>query len=79
MNDVMPTMNLDDYDLEKHKQHLKTIATELVKYPHSKKMMDTFDDIKAIKYAPPSKILPKGSADYQEMVNDPEFKKRWAK
>ncbi len=31
MNDIMPTMNLDDYDLEKHKQHLKTIATELAR------------------------------------------------
>ena len=76
-NDVIPTMNLDDYDLEKHKQNLKIITTELQKHAHTKKMKDALDDIEAIQYAPPSKVLPKGSVEYREIMADPSFKKRW--
>ena len=79
LNDVMPTMNLDDYDIEKHKENMKIITDELQKYPQRKKMKDVLENIELLKYAPPSRVLPKGGLEYQEMVNDPEFRKRWSK
>lgn len=79
LNDVMPTMNLDDYDVEKHKERMKIITDELVKYPQKKKMKDVLENIELLKHAPPSRVLPKGGLEYQKMVNDPEFRKRWAK
>lgn len=79
LNDVMPTMNLNDYDLDKHQQRMKIITDELVKYPQRKKMVNVLENIDLLKHAPPSKVLPKGGLEYREMVNDPEFRKRWAK
>jgi hypothetical protein len=79
MNDIMPTMNLDDYDLKKHKQQLKTITTELAKHFHSKKIKDALEDIRAIQNAPPSRVLPNGSLEYRELISDPAFIKRWGK
>lgn len=78
LNDVMPTMNLDDYSVENHKKNFNIIKSELLKYPQQQKMKQVLEDIDLIKTAPPSKLLPKGGYDYQEMVNDPEFRKRWA-
>jgi hypothetical protein len=31
-----------------------------------------------LKYAPPSKVLPKGGTEYRQLTDDPEFRKRWA-
>jgi hypothetical protein len=36
VNDVMPTMHLDDYDLSKHKERLKTVLSSLTSVPWSK-------------------------------------------
>ncbi len=36
MNDVMPTMNFDDYDIDKHRQNMKKLIGEIQKYPHKK-------------------------------------------
>ena len=36
------------------------------------------ENIDLIKHAPPSRVLPKGGIEYQELINDPEFRKRWA-
>ena len=79
LNDVMPTMNLDDYDLTNHKRQLKTITTELAKHLHSKKIKDALEDIRAIQNAPPSRVLPNGSLEYRELISDPAFIKRWKK
>ncbi len=36
VNDVMPTMHLDDYDLSKHKQRFKEVLSHLMDIPGSK-------------------------------------------
>jgi hypothetical protein len=76
INDVMPTMNLDDYSISQHKEHLKAIADELYTYPHTKNMKQL---IGAIEYMPPTKAMKSGGIHYQNLVNDPEFQQRWAK
>lgn len=78
LNDVMPTMELDDYSIQDHKKHLEIIKDELQKYPQRKKMKSVLEDVDLMKHAPPSRVLPKGGIDYRELTNDPEFKKRWA-
>ena len=74
LNDVMPTMNLDDYSIQRHKQHMNIIINELYKYPHNKAIKTLISELK---YLPPTKPLKTGGVEYQKMVNDPEFKKRW--
>ena len=76
MNDVMPTMNLEDYDVYKHKENMKIITNELHKHFHSKQMKDLINELE---YAPPTKPLKTGGRHYQEYTNDPEFNKRWNK
>ncbi len=75
MNDVMPTMRLDDYDLKKHREQLKIISDELQKYPHKKTMDRVINDLE---YSFPTRALKTGGKQYQDLVNDPEFRKRWA-
>lgn len=79
LNDIMPTMHLRDYDAGKHKEHMEIIMNELPKHIHGKKMADALYNIDLLKWAPPSKVLPKGGLGYRKLVNDPEFKKRWSK
>lgn len=79
LNDVMPTVDFEDYDLEKHQDNMKIITDELQKYPQRKKMRDVLENIELLKHAPPSRVLPKGGIEYREMVNDPEFRQRWSK
>lgn len=74
LNDVMPTMNLEDYHVEAHKENLKTIVKELYKYPHNQ---HTKSVISELEYMPPSKALKTGGVHYQNLVNDPEFQERW--
>lgn len=74
LNDVMPTMNLDDYDMETHKEKIKTVIAELHKYPHSR---HTKNIISELEYMPPSKALKSGGIHYQNLVSDPEFQERW--
>lgn len=74
LNDVMPTMNLDDYSIEKHKKHVQLITNELLKYPHNKAMKNLIGELE---YLPPTKNLKSGGIQYQKQVNEPEFKKRW--
>lgn len=74
LNDVMPTMNLEDYNMETHKENLKTVIKELYKYPHNK---HTKSMIGELEYMPPSKALKSGGIHYQDLVNDPEFQERW--
>lgn len=76
LNDVMPTMNLDDYSIQQHKQHMQKITDELSKYPHNKAMKILIGELK---YLPPTKPLKQGGIEYQKLVNDPEFQKRWSK
>lgn len=76
LNDVMPTMNISDYDIDLHKENMKIITHELQKYPQKQKIKQALEELK---YAPPSNLLPKGGIKYQEMINDPDFKKRWSK
>jgi len=75
MNDVMPTMNLDDYDLDNHKKHLKIITNELAKHHHTRDMKAVINELE---YAPPSTALKRGGKHYQDLVGDPEFRKRWS-
>lgn len=75
MNDVMPTMNLDDYDLDNHKKHLKIITNELAKHHHTRDMKAIINELE---YAPPSTALKRGGKHYQDLVSDPEFIKRWS-
>ena len=70
----MPTMNLEDYHVEAHKENLKTIVKELYKYPHNQ---HTKSVISELEYMPPSKALKTGGVHYQNLVNDPEFQERW--
>jgi len=79
LNDIMPTMNIDDYDIDLHKKNMKIITNELRKHAHKKKMQDVLDNINLLEYAPPSRVLPKGGRKYQKMVNSPTFRKRWEK
>lgn len=74
-NDVMPTMNLDDYDLEKHHERLKIISEELQKYPHKKTMDRVIDDLE---YSFPTHALKTGGIQYQNLTSDPDFRRRWA-
>jgi hypothetical protein len=37
VNDIMPTMSMDDYDLSKHRSRLKTVLSHLMDVPWSKK------------------------------------------
>lgn len=76
LNDVMATMNLKDYNIKEHKQNLKKITNELYKYPHNKAMKQLIGELE---YMPPIKPLKSGGIHYQNLVNDPEFKKRWKK
>jgi hypothetical protein len=74
INDIMPTMHLDDYSISQNKEHLKAIVNELYTYPHTKNMKQL---ISAIEYMPITKAMKSGGIQYQNFVNDPEFKKRW--
>ena len=74
LNDVMPTMNLEDYNMETHKENIKTVIKELYKYPHNKQ---TKSVISELEYMPPSKALKSGGIHYQNLVSDPEFQERW--
>lgn len=74
LNDVMATMNLKDYNILQHKKHLKKITNELYKYPHNKAMKQLIGELE---YMPPTPALKTGGVKYQDLTNDPEFKKRW--
>ncbi len=51
MNDVMPTMNLDHYDVTKHKQMFKTVAEGIKKMPHTKRQKSLVEDLKALPHS----------------------------
>jgi hypothetical protein len=51
MNDVMPTMNLDHYDVQKHKQMFKTVAEGIKKMPHTKRQKSLVEDLKALPHS----------------------------
>lgn len=76
MNDVMPTIDLEDYNLEKHKETMEKVGLQIQQAPYRKFYNDIVPDIK---FAPPSHALKRGGVEYRKYIQDPEFQKRWQK
>ena len=66
VNDVMPTMHLDDYDLTKHKERLKTVLSGLMDVPWTKQNRQ---DLRRAARAMPQHISYVDSSDSEDESN----------
>ncbi len=77
-NELKPFKFFKDYNRYIHEKGAKTYLQDVKQYAQKQKMKGALEDIKFLKDAPPSKMLPKGGIGYREMISDPDFVKRWA-